>query len=114
MPVTIRHAGPGDESAIVRLIGEMAEGESEASPIDEHYARHFLASPVNGVLLAVDGDEAVGLLGYAVVPGLFHAADSGLIEPLLVTAAGAARASGAGWSRPRCACSRRPAAPRRR
>ena len=86
MPVTIRHAGPGDESAIVRLIGEMAEGEGEASPIDEHYARHFLASPVNGVLLAVDGDEAVGLLGYAVVPGLFHAADSGLIEPLLVTA----------------------------
>jgi ribosomal protein S18 acetylase RimI-like enzyme len=86
MPITIRHAGPGDESAIVRLVREMAEGEGGASPIDEHFARHFLASPVNGVLLAVDGDEAVGLLGYAIVPGLFHAADSGLIEPLVVTA----------------------------
>ena len=92
----------------------MAEGEDDASAIDEHYVRHFLASPVSGALLAYDGDDAVGLLSYAIVPGLFHAADSGLIELLVVTAAGAARASGAGSSRRRCACSRRPAAPRSR
>ena len=52
MPVTIRHAGPGDEAAVVLLVREMAEGEDDASPIDEHYARHFLASPVSGALLA--------------------------------------------------------------
>ena len=64
----------------------MADGESDISPIDDHYARHFLASPVSGVLLAEDGGEAVGLLSYALTPGLYHAADSGLIELLIVTA----------------------------
>jgi GNAT superfamily N-acetyltransferase len=94
MPVTIRHAGPGDEAAIVLLVREMAEEDEEASPIDEHYVRHFLASPVSGALLAHDGDEPVGLLSYAVTPGLFHAADSGLIELLVVT--GSRRGEGSG------------------
>jgi GNAT superfamily N-acetyltransferase len=87
MAVTIRQAGPGDEAAIVRLVREMAESEDFPSPIDEHYVRHFLASPVSGALLARDGGEAVGLLSYGMTPGLFHAADSGLIELLVVTAA---------------------------
>lgn len=78
MPVTFRHAGPGDETAIVHLVREMAEGEGDVSAIDEHYVRHFLASPVSGALLAQDGEEPVGLLTYAIVPGLFHTADSGL------------------------------------
>jgi GNAT superfamily N-acetyltransferase len=86
MTITIRRAGPGDETAIVRLTQEMAAGEDDVSPIDEHYARHFLASPVSGVLLAEEAGEAVGLLSYALVPGLYHAADSGLIELLIVTA----------------------------
>jgi ribosomal protein S18 acetylase RimI-like enzyme len=64
----------------------MAAGEDDVSPIDEHYARHFLASPVSGVLLAEEAGEAVGLLSYAMVPGLYHAADSGLIELLIVAA----------------------------
>ena len=87
MPVAIRHAGPGDEAAIVRLVREMAAGEGDASAVDEHYVRHFLASPVSGALLAEDGGDAAGLLSYAIVPGLFHTADSGLIELLVVTAA---------------------------
>jgi GNAT superfamily N-acetyltransferase len=86
MSVTIRHAGPGDEAEIVRLVTEMAEGEGDESAIDEHYVRHFLASSVSGALLAHDGGDAVGLLSYALVPGLFHTADSGLIELLIVTA----------------------------
>jgi len=85
MAVIIRNAGPGDEPAVVRLVREMAAGEDAVSPVDEHYVRHFLASPVSDVLLALDGDTAVGLLSYALVPGLFHAADSGLIEVLVVT-----------------------------
>ena len=84
--VTIREAGPGDEAAIVRLVREMAADDDDVSPIDEHYVRHFLASPVSGALLARDGGEAVGLLSYCMTPGLFHAADSGLIELLIVTA----------------------------
>lgn len=94
MPVTIRHAGPGDEADIVRLVREMVEGEGDVSAIDEHYVRHFLASPVSGALLAHDGGAAVGLLTYATVPGLYHTADSGLIELLVVT--GARRREGIG------------------
>jgi GNAT superfamily N-acetyltransferase len=94
MPVTIRHACPGDEPAIARLVREMAEGEGVVSTIDEHYVRHFLASPVSGALLAEDGEDSIGLLSYAIVPGLFHAADSGLIELLVVT--GARRGEGIG------------------
>jgi ribosomal protein S18 acetylase RimI-like enzyme len=86
MTVHVRDAGPGDEATIVRLVREMAEAEEWPSPVDEGYVRRFLASPVSGALLALDGDEAVGLLSYAMTPGLFHAADSGLIELLIVTA----------------------------
>lgn len=86
--VSIRHAGPGDEASIVRLVREMAAEDGEVTPLDEHYVRHFLASPVSGALLAWDGDAdvAAGLLSYCMTPGLFHAADSGLIELLVVTA----------------------------
>jgi ribosomal protein S18 acetylase RimI-like enzyme len=94
MNVSIRHAGPGDEAAIVRLVKEMAAGEEDDSPVDEHYVRHFLASPVSGALLAWDVKEAVGVLSYCMTPGLFHAADSGLIELLVVT--GARRGEGIG------------------
>ena len=91
----IRHAGPGDEAAIVRLVArDGRRRETTSSPIDEHYARHFLASPVSGALLALDGGEPVGLLSYALVPGLYHAADSGLIELLVVT--GTRRGEGIG------------------
>jgi len=94
MPVTIRQACPGDESAIAGLVREMAEGEGDVSAVDEHYVRHFLASPASGALLALDGDDAIGLLSYAMVPGLFHTSDSGLIELLVVT--GARRGEGIG------------------
>jgi GNAT superfamily N-acetyltransferase len=87
MQPTIRQAGPGDEAAIVRLTQEMAAAEDDASPLDEHYARQFLATPATGALLAEDAGEPVGLLSYVLVPGLYHAADSGLIELLVVTAA---------------------------
>jgi ribosomal protein S18 acetylase RimI-like enzyme len=84
MPVTIRHAGPGDEPAVVELVQELSIAADYPTPIDEHYVRHYLASPVSDVLLAVDEGAPVGLVSYAIVPGLFHAADSGIIEALVV------------------------------
>jgi ribosomal protein S18 acetylase RimI-like enzyme len=84
MAMTIRHAGPGDEPSVVELIQELAVAVDYPTTIDEHYVRHFLASPVSDMLLAIDDGEPVGLLSYAIVPGLFHAADSGLIESLVV------------------------------
>jgi len=86
MSVTIRHAGPGDEPAVVDLVREMALAEGFPTSVDDHYVRHFLASPVCGVLLALDDGAPGGILSYTVVPGLFHAADSGLIQTLVVTA----------------------------
>ena len=84
MPVTIRHAGPGDEPAVVELIQELAIVADYPTPIDVHYVRHYLASPVSDLLLAADEGAPVALLGYAIVPGLFHAGDSGIIEALVV------------------------------
>lgn len=85
MSVTVRDAGPGDEAAIVDLVQELAVASDWPSPVDEHYARRFLAKPDAGVLLAEDDGAVVGLLSYVVMPGLFHAADSGFIEALVVT-----------------------------
>jgi len=85
MAITTRPAGPGDEPAVVDLIQELAVSEDYPTTIDEHYVRHFLASPVSGILMAFDDDAPVGLVSYATVPGLFHAADSGLIEAVVVT-----------------------------
>lgn len=85
MTVTIREAGLDDAAALVRLVAEMATEEGSSSPIDERYARRFLTTPENGALLALDAGEAVGLLSYSITPGLYHAADSGLIQLLVVT-----------------------------
>jgi ribosomal protein S18 acetylase RimI-like enzyme len=85
MAAIIRQAGPGDEPAVVELVQELAVTFDYPTTIDEHYVRHFLASPVSDVLLAFDENAAVGLLSYAIVPGLFHTADSGIIESLVVT-----------------------------
>jgi len=84
MAVIIRQASPGDEPAVVDLVQELAVTFDLPTTVDEHYVRHFLASPVSDILLAVDDDATVGLLSYAMVPGLFHAADSGLIESLVI------------------------------
>jgi len=85
MAVIIRQAGPGDEPDVVDLMQELAATFDVPTTIDEHYVRHFLASPVSNILMAFDDDAAVGLLSYAMVPGLFHAAESGLIESLVTT-----------------------------
>jgi GNAT superfamily N-acetyltransferase len=85
MTISIRDAGPGDEQDVVDLIQELAVTTDYPTTVDEHYVRHFLASPVSGVLLALDDGAPVGLASYATVPGLFHAADFGLIEAVVVT-----------------------------
>jgi ribosomal protein S18 acetylase RimI-like enzyme len=84
MAVTIRHAGPGDEPAVVELVQELAVALDHPSATDEHYVRHYMASAGTDVLLAVDDQNVVGLLSYSVRPGLFHAGDSAVIETLVV------------------------------
>lgn len=86
MTVTIRHAGPGDEPAIVDLVRELAVAIDEQSPADQHYVRRYLASPDTTTLLAIEGRDVVGMLSYSTRPGLFLAGDSGEIEILFVPA----------------------------
>jgi ribosomal protein S18 acetylase RimI-like enzyme len=86
MAIDIRRAGPGDVGAIVGLVRAMAAEEDYPSDIDEDYAGRFLASPRAGVLLAEDDGATIGLVSYVMVPGLFHAGDSGLLELLFVAA----------------------------
>ena len=86
MPIMVREARPGDEQVIVELIGELARTSGEASPITESYAREYLAFAQCGshILLAEQGSRTVGLLSYSVRPNLYHAANSALIEELVV------------------------------
>lgn len=86
MPIIVREARPGDERVIVELIRELAQTDGEASPITEGYVReHLTFAPCGShVLLAEQEGRAVGLLSYSVRPNLYHAANSALIEELVV------------------------------
>ena len=86
MTVTIRHAGPGDEPAIVRLVQELAVAIHGRSAADEHYVRRYLASPDTSILLATDERNVVGMLSYATRPGLLRAGDCAEIDTLVVLA----------------------------
>jgi len=86
MTVTIRHAGPGDEPAIVRLVQEFAVAVHEHSAADEHDVRRYLAAPDTTILLATDERDVVGMLGYSTRPGLLRAGDTAEIDTLVVLA----------------------------
>jgi ribosomal protein S18 acetylase RimI-like enzyme len=94
--IIVREARPGDEHVIVELIRELARTGGEASPITESHAREYLAFAQCGshVLLAEQEGCAVGLLSYSVRPNLYHAANSALIEELVVRES--ARSQGVG------------------
>jgi ribosomal protein S18 acetylase RimI-like enzyme len=82
--IQIREAKAGDEPLVVGLIQELAEAGGDSSPITEAYVKTYLAFPGSRVLLAEEEGRAIGLLSYAVRPDLYHAANSGLIEELVV------------------------------
>lgn len=84
MSITIRDAVHGDEPHIVELIRELSETMDFPSEVTEKSAEKFLSFPGCGVLLAFKGEKALGLLSYSIRPGLFHGADSALIEELVV------------------------------
>jgi ribosomal protein S18 acetylase RimI-like enzyme len=92
--VHVREARLSDAPHIVRLITELARTGGEESPITESYAARYLSCPGSSVLLAEVDGQVVGLLSYSACPNLFHAADSGLIEELIVSED--ARGSGVG------------------
>jgi ribosomal protein S18 acetylase RimI-like enzyme len=86
MTITIRSASHDDAASIVSLISELAENEGEECELDAVYALKYLDFPGNDVLLAVEGEQVLGLLSCSTRPNLFHAGDGALIEELVVTA----------------------------
>jgi ribosomal protein S18 acetylase RimI-like enzyme len=84
MSITVRQAAPTDTHAIVELIGELARTLGGTSPITQDYVGEYLAFPGNSILLAEEGGRVAGLLSVSLRPNLYHAANSALIEELVV------------------------------
>jgi ribosomal protein S18 acetylase RimI-like enzyme len=99
MSITVREAKCGDEHCIIELIAELAQttsalapsgsagagaSVSETSPITVGYIVEYLAFPGSHILLAEKDGRVAGLLCYSTRPDLYHAANSALIEELVV------------------------------
>ncbi len=92
--INVRDATDEDAPEVVDLIQELARNGGDTSPITEEYVRHYLASPSSHILLAIQDEEALGLLSYSIRPNLYHAGDSAYIEELV--ARESARGQGVG------------------
>ncbi|RPI79960.1 MAG: GNAT family N-acetyltransferase [Desulfobacteraceae bacterium] len=82
--IQIRASTSTDVDAIVDLVREHAAGAGETSPVCAAYIANYLQSPQNRILLAEMNKRILGLLSYSIRPDLYHAADSCLIEELIV------------------------------
>jgi len=83
-PISVRLAEAYDAEAIAALVTTLAGELHEHSPLTPGYVEGYLRSPGAHVLLAVRGEVVLGLLSYTFRPGLYHAADSCLIDELVV------------------------------
>ncbi len=82
--IPIREAALSDNEVIVHLVREHAAGAGETSPVSTAYVTGYLQTPQNRILLAEFNARIFGLLSYSIRPALYHAADSCLIEELIV------------------------------
>lgn len=84
MTIEIREAAEADADKLVLLIAVLAGENGETTSLTAAYARQYLATPGQGVLLVLAGGEPVGLLSYSLRQGLYHAASSLVIEDLVI------------------------------
>ena len=84
LPVTLRLAGPQDSHAIAGLIAALALYLGERSPITSPFVTKVLLQQSCQVLLAARGEVVLGLLSFSFRPSLFHAADSCMIDELVI------------------------------
>ena len=92
--VTVRNAVPTDAPVISALMTTLASGLGDPTTIASEYAAEALRTGSCHVLLAVRRGAALGMLSYYFHPSLYHAAESCLIEELVV--APPARSQGVG------------------
>jgi ribosomal protein S18 acetylase RimI-like enzyme len=90
----IRDADARDQAAICELVRELAASLDEESPITEDFAGAYLETAGTGALVADESGGILGLLTYTIRPNLYHAAQTCLIEELVVR--DAARGRGVG------------------
>jgi ribosomal protein S18 acetylase RimI-like enzyme len=83
--VLVRPAQASDAPSIAGLVGQLAASSGERSPVNVAFVLRCLNGPASGILIAEVEGEAVGMLSYTSRPSLYHAADSCMIEELVVS-----------------------------
>lgn len=82
--ISVRFARSEDAAAVASLIRLLALSLEEVSPLGDKYTREYLNSPGAGVLVAEAEGRVAGVLSYTLRPNLYHAAQSLMIEELIV------------------------------
>jgi ribosomal protein S18 acetylase RimI-like enzyme len=82
--ISVRLADGSDSEAIAGLVTTLAAELKEHSPITPAYVADYLCSPGAHALLAVRGQTVLGLISFTFRPSLYHAADSCLVDVLVV------------------------------
>jgi ribosomal protein S18 acetylase RimI-like enzyme len=83
--ILVRPAQPGDASAIAGLVRQLAASLGERSLVNEPFVLRCLKGPAAGILIAEFEGEVAGMLSYTLRPSLYHAAESCMIEELVVS-----------------------------
>ena len=82
--MTIREAVPGDIPAVLDLIHQLGETDRPGPAATIGSLQAALGHPAIGVLIAEDGGRVEGFLSYTARPNLYHGADAGHIDELVV------------------------------
>lgn len=90
----IRETTPRDAPAIPGLIAQLAEAEGHTTPLTPEYVIQALGNPALLFLSAEAGGKLAGLLCATIRPNLYHAADAGLVDELVVDRAWRGRGIG--------------------
>jgi len=83
-PVSVRPAKDDDVVEIAGLVVMLAADLGDPTPVTPAYVADYLNRPGCHALLAMRSSEVLGLLSYSFRPGLYHAADSCLVDELIV------------------------------
>ncbi len=83
-PVSVRPAEDDDAVEIAGLVAMLAAELGDPTPVTPAYVADYLHRPGCHALLAVGPAEVLGLLSYSFRPGLYHAANSCLVDELIV------------------------------
>jgi GNAT superfamily N-acetyltransferase len=80
----MRPAEDDDAVEIAGLVAMLAAELGDPTPVTAAYVADYLRRPGCHGLLAVRPPEVLGLLSYSFRPSLYHAADSCMVDELIV------------------------------